>query len=129
MLGEQSIVKYWDFPSKTSRNSHKGLVPKIFRQDQREIFVKLSLRDRLVGFADFAGKTPLVCLPNTSCCGLLSTFRFLLPLLNCFLRVCVPTNFAAVSKLLLPLTTSAVSGHANSNKLAPTHLRQLLSSN
>ena len=45
---------------------------------------------------------------------------FLLPLPNCFLRVCLPTPFAAVMKFLPPLTTSAVSGTANSNKSAPT---------
>ena len=50
----------------------------------------------------------------------LLAFRFLLPLLNCFLKVCLPTLFAAVLKFFPPLTTSAVSGTANSNKSAPT---------
>ena len=45
---------------------------------------------------------------------------FLPPLLNCFLRVALPTLFAAVLKFFLPLTTSAISGAANSNKSAPT---------
>ena len=45
---------------------------------------------------------------------------FLLPLPNCFIRVCLPTLFAAVLKFFLPLTTSAISGTANSNKSAPT---------
>ena len=35
---------------------------------------------------------------------------FLLPLPNCFLRVCPPTLFAAVLKFFLSLTTSAISG-------------------
>ena len=67
----------------------------------------MSLRDRLICFADFGGK------------NLLPVF-FLLPLPNCFLRACPSTLFAAVLKLFLPLTTSAVSGTANSNKSAPT---------
>ena len=71
------------------------------------MFVKMSLRDRLICFADFVG------MP------LLAVF-FLLPLPNCFLRVCLPTLFAAVLKFFLPLTTSAISGTANSNKSAPT---------
>ena len=65
----------------------------------------MSLRDRLIYFADFVGMT------------LLALF-FLLPLTNCLLRVCIPTLFAAVLIFLLPQTTSAFS--ANSNKLAPT---------
>ena len=78
------------------------------------MFVKMSLRDRLICFADFVGMTLL-------------ELRFLLfPLLlrllspNCLLRVCLPTLFAAVLKFFLPLTTSAISGTANSNKSAPT---------
>ena len=71
------------------------------------MFVKMSLRDRLICFADFVGMTLLAVL-------------FLLPLLNCFLKVCLPTFFAAVLKFFLPLTTSAFSGAANSNKSAPT---------
>ena len=71
------------------------------------MFVKMSLRDRLICFADFVGMTLLSVL-------------FLLPLPNCFLRVCLPTLFAAVLIFFLPLTTSAISGTANSNKSAPT---------
>ena len=71
------------------------------------MFVKISLRDRLICFTDFVGLT------------LLSLF-FLLPLPNCFLRVCYPTLFAAVLILLLPLTTSTIFDRANSNKSAPT---------
>ena len=72
------------------------------------MFVKMSLRDRLICFADFVGMTLLAVL-------------FLLPLPNCFLKVCFPTLFAAVLKFL-PLTTSAISGTANSYKSAPTPL-------
>ena len=50
----------------------------------------------------------------------LLTVRFLLPLPNCFLKVRVPTLFAAVLMFFLPLKTSALSGAANSNKSAPT---------
>ena len=71
------------------------------------MFVKLSFRDRLISFADLVGMT------------LLSLF-VLLPLPNCFLRVCLPTLFAAFLLFFLPLTTSAHSGTANSNKSAPT---------
>ena len=71
-------------------------------------FVKMSLRDRLICFAGFVGMTLLA-------------LRFLwLPKPNCFLRVCLPTLFAAVLKFFLPLTTSAISGTANSNNSAPT---------
>ena len=71
------------------------------------MFVKMSLRDRLTCFVDFVGMNLLALL-------------FPLPLPNCFLRVCLPTLFAAVFKIFLPLTTSAISGTANSNKSAPT---------
>ena len=67
----------------------------------------MSLRDRLDCLLDFVGMIPLPVL-------------LLLPSPNCFLRVCFPTLFAAVLKIFLPLTTSAISGTANSNKSAPT---------
>ena len=73
------------------------------------MFVKMSPRDRLISFEDFIRLT------------LLAVF-FLLPLLNCFLKVCLPTLFAAVLKFFLPLTTSAISGTANSNKSTPTRI-------
>ena len=53
--GWQDIVNYWHFSSKVSRNCHKRLVPKITRHDYWEIFVKVSLLDRLICFADFVG--------------------------------------------------------------------------
>ena len=71
------------------------------------MFVKMSLRDRLDCLTDFVGK---ILLP----------VHFLLPLSNCFFRVCFPALFAAVLKLFLPITTSAISGTENSNKSAPT---------
>ena len=71
------------------------------------MFAKMSLRDRLDCLVDFVGMTLLVVF-------------FLLPFPNCFLSVCLPTLFAAVLKFFLPLTTSANSGTANSNKSAPT---------
>ena len=72
------------------------------------MFAEMSLRDRLICFADFAGMTLLA-------------LRFLrLPSPNCFLRVCLPTLFAAVLKFFLPLTTFTISGSENSNKSAPT---------
>ena len=67
----------------------------------------MPLPDRPVCFADSVGKTLLAVL-------------FLLPLPNCFLRVCLPTLLAAVLKFLPPITTSAFSGTAKSNKSAPT---------
>ena len=100
------MVNNWDFPSKISRHCHKRLVPKIVvRHVQQELFVKMSLRDRLVCLVDFVGMIRL-CLLR-------------LPSPNCFLRVCFPTLFAAVLKFFLPLTTSAISGTANSNMSAP----------
>ena len=106
-MGRQDIVNYWDFPSKVSTNCHKRLVPKITRHNYWEMFVKMSLRDRLLCFADFVGMTQLV-------------LRFRLPLPNCFLKVCLLTVFAALWIFFLPLTSSAISGTANSNKSAPT---------
>ena len=67
----------------------------------------MSLRDRLICFAYFVGMTVLAVF-------------FLLPLPNCSLKICLPTLFAAVLKLFLPLTTSVISGAANSNMSAPT---------
>ena len=84
------------------------------------MFVKMSLRDRLVCFADFVGINLLACLPYASSFPPIAPFLFLLPLPNCFLRVCLPTLFAAVLKFFLPLTTTAISGTANFNKSAPT---------
>ena len=77
------------------------------------MFVKMSFRDRLICFADLVGMT----LPG--CRTPLAPFLFLLPLPNGFLRVCLPTHFAAVLIIFLRLTTSAFSGTANS-KSAPT---------
>ena len=107
-MRRQDIVNNWDFPSKISRHCHKRLVPKIVVwHDQREMFIKISLGDRLDCLLDFVGMILLAVL-------------FLLPSPNCFFRVCFPTLFAAVLKFFLPLITSAISGTANSNKSAPT---------
>ena len=70
------------------------------------MFVKMSLPDRLVCFADFVGMNLLA--RRTPKAPLL----FLLPLLNCFLRVCLLTLFAAVLKFFPPRTTSANSRHS-----------------
>ena len=67
------------------------------------MLVEMSLRDRLVCLVDFVGMT-LLCS---------------LPLPECSLRLCVPTLFAALLKLFLPFTASALSGAANSMKSAP----------
>ena len=71
------------------------------------MLVKMSLRDRLDCLVDFVGMALLVVL-------------FLLPPPTCFFRICFHTLFAAVLKFFLPLTASAISGTANSNKSAPT---------
>ena len=103
------------------------------------MFVKLSLRDRPDCLVDFVGMILLCLLPACrtlsapflpavrlrlpSACGSLppaAPFRLRLPSPNCFFRVCFPTFFAAVLKFFLPLTTSAISGTAISNKSAPT---------
>ena len=77
------------------------------------MFVKMSLRDRLDCLVDFVKMILLrllpPCLPNA----------LRLPSPNCFLRVCFSTLFAAVLNDFLPLTTSAISGTANSNMSAP----------
>ena len=73
------------------------------------MFVKMSLCDRLDCLVDFVGMS-LHCLLPPKCLWLSSP--------NCFLRVCLPTLFAAVLKFFLPLTTSAISGTANPNKSA-----------
>ena len=69
------------------------------------MFVGESLH-RLDCFGNFIGMTLLELL-----------FLLLLPV--CFLRICLPTLFAAVSQLFIPLTTTAISGTTNSIKLAP----------
>ena len=74
----------------------------------------MSLRYRLICFADFVGMTLLALL------FLLPPVLLRLPSSNCFLKVCLPTLFAAVLIFFLPITTSAISGTANSNKSAPT---------
>ena len=71
----------------------------------------MSLRDRLLRFKFLAGML-LFCL--------LPAVRLRLPSPSCFLNVCLPTLLAAVLKIFFPLTTSATSGTANSNKSAPT---------
>ena len=84
------------------------------------MFLEMTLRDRLICFADFVGLILLACLPYASSILPMAPFLFLVPLPNCFLRVCPSTLFAAVFKFFLPLTTSVISGKANSNKSAST---------
>ena len=86
----------------------------------------MSLRDRLICFADFVGMTLLAhlflltaCLPYASSLPPTAPFRLRLPSPNSFLRVCPATLFTPVWKFFLPLTTSAISRTANSNKSAP----------
>ena len=98
------------------KHCHKRLVPKIACHFEWERFVRMSLRDRLVCFADFVGITVLACLPYAKSFPPIVPFCFLPTLLNCFLRACLPTPFAAALKYFLPLTTYATSGAANSNK-------------
>ena len=55
-MRRQDIVNNWDFPSKISRHCHKRLVPKIVAwHDQREMFVKMSLRDQLDCLVELVG--------------------------------------------------------------------------
>ena len=65
--------------------------------------MKICRRDQLLRFK-FLTAMLLFCLPSRSC----------------FLNVCLPTIWAAVLKFFFPLTTSATSGTAKSNKSAPT---------
>ena len=100
----QGIVNNWDFPSKISRHCHKRLVQKfVVSNDQRDMFVKMSLLNQADCLVDFVGMT-LFCFP---------------PLSICFFRFCFPTLFAAVLKDFLPLIPSPISGAANSNMAAP----------
>ena len=62
----------------------------------------MSLRDRMLRFK-LLSRLLFFCLPPPSY----------------FLNVCFSTLFAAVLKFLFPLTTSATSGTAKSNKSAP----------
>ena len=77
------------------------------------MFVKMSLRDRLDCLVDFVGMILLAVF------FLPVHLRLPSPCPSCFLRVFFPTLFAAVLKFFLPLTTSAISGTANSNMSAP----------
>ena len=106
-VGRQNIIKYWDLFSKISRNRHNLLVQKISCYCWWEIFVKKISYQPTVLFCWF-------CWIDSACTP------FLLPLPICFLRVCLPTLFAAALKVFLPLTTSAFFGATNSNKSAPT---------
>ena len=85
------------------------------------MFVKMSLRDRLICFAVFVGMNLLALRFLLHACRTpTAPFRLRLPSPNCSLKVCVPTVFAAVLIFFLLLTTSAITGTANSNKSAPT---------
>ena len=64
----------------------------------------------------FSQPTDLFC---RFCWNDLACNLFLLPLPNCFLRVCLPILFAGVLKFFLPLKTPATSAAANSNNSAP----------
>ena len=80
------------------------------------MFVKMSLRDRLICFADFVGMT-LFALRF-----LLPPVRLRLPPPNYFLKVSLPTLFAAVLIFFLPLTNSAIHGTAKSKHLSVLQL-------
>ena len=85
------------------------------------MFVKMSLRDQLICFADFFAMTlPAVLFVLPHYRTPTAPFRLRLPSPNSFLRVCLPKLFAAVLNFFLPLTNSAISSTANSNKSAPT---------
>ena len=71
------------------------------------MFLKRSLRDRVVCVAVIAGMTQLEVF-------------FLSPLRNCSLKISLPTLFAAVLSFFLPPTTSTISGTAIANQLAST---------
>ena len=58
------------------------------------MFVKVSLRGRLVCFADFVGMTLLAPVLYASSFGLIAHFRFLLPLPNCSLSLPTHTLFS-----------------------------------
>ena len=92
MRGED-IVNNWDFPSKICRNCHKRFVPKVTRHDYWEMFVKMSLRDRLICSADFVGMTLLALRFLPPACRTPTTpFRLRLFSPNCFLNVCLPQS-------------------------------------
>ena len=76
------VIDNWEFTANTARNGHKRLVPKITLciHVQREMFVKMSLRERLFMLVDFVGMNLRVLL---------------LPLPSCFLNVILPTLVTA----------------------------------
>ena len=78
------------------------------------MLVKKSLCNRLVCSVGFAGMTLLACFTPTS------AFHFLLPLVNFFLKVCLPTFFADILGFFPPLLRSANSASTSFNKSAPT---------
>ena len=86
-MPEQDVVKFWDFPSKISRHYHKRLVPKFVWHDQREMFVKMSLRDRLDCLVGFVGLILLCLLPLRNC-----FFSLLSHTLCCCLERCSTAN-------------------------------------
>ena len=94
------------FPPTFSETATKDWYRKLLDKINEKFWLKC-LCDRLICFADFVEKTLLA-------------LRFQLPPPNCFLKVCLPTLYADVLIFFLRLTTSSISGTANSNKSAAT---------
>ena len=119
MLVGQDIVNYIEFPDKIFRKCHKMLIPKNSWLDQWERFVKRSLRDRQVCFADFMEwlRLPASLTPTPSTCCFFAlpattTQQFSQSL--CFHPLCDCFYF------FLALTNFATSDEAISDKPAPT---------
>ena len=74
----------------------------------------------MVCLAVIVGTILLAGIPYASFFPLIALSRFLIQLPKCFLRVCLPTFFAAFLKFFLRLTTSAILGAATCNRLIPT---------
>ena len=89
--GRQDIINYWDFPSKISRNRQKKFVPNYSTWITKNVWKNVFSRPTGL-FCRFCWNES-ACPPYT--CG---SLLFLLPIPKCFLRVCLPTFFAAVSK-------------------------------
>ena len=93
------VIDNWDFTANTARKGHKRLVPKLSLciHVQREMFVKMSLRERLFMLEDFVGMNLRILL---------------LPPPSYFLNVSLPTLVTADFKDFFPLITSVISGTA-----------------
>ena len=120
-VGRQDVVGFRDFSSKIfSTFCHNSLISKKARHDQREMFVKKSLRDQLVRFTHFVEMFLPACLPPACCFLNMAFFRILLPLPIRFKGELVQHSLQLFWNFFPQLTTSAICSTTSSNKSAST---------